>query len=125
MHAEQNKGEARNALARAVFINRRGENRDRRFEQQRYRVSGLNLLMAAIVLWHTVYLAGHQALNGHDVALLQFLSPLGWEHVTLPAITSGAAAPNSAQGNSGRYGRCYRVSVRFFPFSETIQKRSK
>ena len=30
-------GEARNALARAVFFNRLGEIRDRSFEQQRYR----------------------------------------------------------------------------------------
>ncbi|MCP2010717.1 Tn3 family transposase [Duganella violaceipulchra] len=51
-----NKGEARNALARAVFIHRLGEIRDRSFEQQRYRASGLNLVTAAIVLWNTVYL---------------------------------------------------------------------
>ncbi|HDD8738138.1 TPA: Tn3 family transposase, partial [Escherichia coli] len=30
--------------------------RDRSFEQQRYRASGLNLVTAAIVLWNTVYL---------------------------------------------------------------------
>ena len=35
-----NKGEARNALARAVFFNRPGELRDRTFENQRYRASG-------------------------------------------------------------------------------------
>lgn len=50
VHAGLNKGEARNALARAVFIHRLGEIRDRRFEQQRYRASGLNLVTAAIVL---------------------------------------------------------------------------
>ena len=38
-----NKGEARNSLARAVFFNRLGEIRDRSFENQRYRASGLNL----------------------------------------------------------------------------------
>jgi TnpA family transposase len=38
-----NKGGARNALARAVFFNQLGEIRDRSFEQQRYRASGLNL----------------------------------------------------------------------------------
>jgi TnpA family transposase len=31
-----NKGEAKNALARAVFFNRLGELRDRSFENQRY-----------------------------------------------------------------------------------------
>ena len=45
-----NKGEARNALARAVFFNRQGEMRDRSFENQRYRASGLNLIVAAIKL---------------------------------------------------------------------------
>ncbi|WP_139343648.1 Tn3 family transposase, partial [Escherichia coli] len=41
VHAGLNKGEARNALARAVFFNRLGEIRDRSFEQQRYRASAL------------------------------------------------------------------------------------
>ena len=88
VHAGLNKGEARNALARAVFFNRLGEIRDRSFEQQRYRASGLNLVTAAVVLWNTVYLerAAH-ALRGNglgiDDALLQYLSPLGWEHINL------------------------------------------
>jgi hypothetical protein len=42
-----NKGEARNALARAVLFYRLGELRDRSFENQRYRASGLNLVVAA------------------------------------------------------------------------------
>jgi len=88
VHAGLNKGEARNALARGVFFNRLGEIRDRSFEQQRYRASGLNLVVAAIVLWNTVYLdRATQALRRHgqavDDALLPFLSPLGWEHLTL------------------------------------------
>ena len=83
-HAGLNKGEARNALARAVFFNRLGEIRDRSFEQQRYRASGLNLVTAAVVLWNTVYLErATKALNGRDAALLQYLSPLGWEHINL------------------------------------------
>lgn len=51
-----NKSEAKNALTRAVFFNRMGELRDRSFENRRYRASGLNLVVAAIVLWNTVYL---------------------------------------------------------------------
>ena len=82
-----NKGEAKNALARAVFFYRLGEIRDRRFEHQRYRASGLNLVMAAIVLWNTVYLeraTRRCASKGAvDEALLQYLSPLGWEHINL------------------------------------------
>jgi TnpA family transposase len=88
VHAVLNKGEARNALARAVFFNRLGEIRDRGFEQQRSRASGLNLVTAAIVLWNTVYLErAAAALRGHgrpvDYTLLQYLSPLGWEHINL------------------------------------------
>jgi TnpA family transposase len=56
VQAGLNKGEARNALARAVFFNRLGEIRDRNYEQQRFRASGLTLITAAIVLWNTVYL---------------------------------------------------------------------
>lgn len=61
VNAGLNKGEARNALARAVFFTRLGEIRDRSFEQQRYRATA--------------------ALKGHgqpvDTTLLQYLSPLG------------------------------------------------
>ena len=83
-----NKGEARNALARAVFFNRLGEVRDRSFEQQRYRASGLNLVTAAIVLWNTTYLErATRALSNQttpaDENLRQYLSPLGWEHINL------------------------------------------
>lgn len=88
VHAGLNKGEARNALARAVFFNRLGELRDRGFEQQRYRASGLTLVTAAIILWNTVYL--ERAINvmqrrrpSLDPDLLRYLSPLGWEHINL------------------------------------------
>jgi Transposase and inactivated derivatives, TnpA family len=88
VHAGLNKGEARNALARAVFFYRLGEIRDRSFEQQRYRASGLNLVTAALVLWNTVYLERTvQALQARgspvESHLLPFLSPLGWEHINL------------------------------------------
>lgn len=87
-HAGLNKGEARNALARSVFFYRLGEIRDRSFEQQRYRASGLNLVTAAIVLWNTVYLErAVQAMLDRDLPvapiLYPYLSPLGWEHINL------------------------------------------
>ncbi|MGI2299064.1 Tn3 family transposase, partial [Candidatus Cardinium hertigii] len=83
-----NKGEARNALARTVFFYRLGEIRDRKFDNQRYRSSGLNLITAAIVLWNTVYLQrATEALRYKkkmiDDTLYQYLSPLGWEHINL------------------------------------------
>lgn len=88
VHVGLNKGEARNALARAVFFNRLGELRDRRYENQRHRASGLNLVVAAIVLWNTVYLERVVAVlrrRGQVIAdeLLAHLSPLGWEHINL------------------------------------------
>jgi len=54
--AELNKGEARNALARAVCFHRLGRLRDRTAEQQGHCASGLALVTAAIALWNTVYL---------------------------------------------------------------------
>ena len=87
-HAGLNKGEARNALARALFFNRLGELRDRSFENQIYRASGLNLLIAAIILWNTRYLelalAELQA-RGRAVSheLARRIAPLGWEHISL------------------------------------------
>jgi len=70
------------------FFNRLSEIQDRSFEQQRYRASGLNLVTAAIVLWNTVYLerathAMRAAGRAVDDGLLQYLSPLGWEHINL------------------------------------------
>jgi hypothetical protein len=87
-NAGLNKGEARNALARAVFFHRLGELRDRFFESQLYRASGLNLLVAAIILWNTRYLeTAVETLRaaGRPVPddLLRHVAPLGWEHVSL------------------------------------------
>jgi TnpA family transposase len=83
-----NKGESRNALARAVFFNRLGEIRDRSYHQQAYRAGGLALITSAIVLWNTVYMEKSvQLMNDRgdkfDLDLCKHLSPLGWEHIGL------------------------------------------
>ena len=82
-----NKGEARNSLARAVFFYRLGEIRDRSFENQRYRASGLNLVVAAITLWNTVYLeraiAALRQQRSIDEKLISHVAPVGWGHVIL------------------------------------------
>lgn len=80
-----NKGEARNALARALFFYRLGELRDRTFENQVYRASGLNLLIAAIILWNTRYLeaAFDEIGASADPDLIRHIAPLGWEHISL------------------------------------------
>lgn len=88
-----------------AFFNHLGEIRDRSFEQQHYRASGLNLVTAAIVLWNTVYLErAANALRGHgqtvEDALLQYLSPLGWEHISL---TGDYLWRSSAKIGAGKY----------------------
>jgi hypothetical protein len=82
-----------------------GEIRDRSFEQQCYRASGLNLVTAAIVLWNTIYLeCATSALRSHsqtaDNALLQYLSPLGWEHINL---TGDYLWRSSAKVGAGKF----------------------
>ncbi|KGB10167.1 tn3 transposase DDE domain protein [Enterobacteriaceae bacterium ATCC 29904] len=88
VQAGLNKGEARNALARAVFMHRLGEIRDRGLENQSYRASGLTLLTAAISLWNTVYIErAIDSLRRKGIPiteqLITHLSPLGWEHINL------------------------------------------
>lgn len=61
---------------------------DRLIENQEYRASGLNLLIAAISYWNTVYMdraAQHLQSSGgtFDDTLLAHLSPMGWAHISL------------------------------------------
>ena len=103
-NAGLNKGEARNALARAVFFHRLGEIRDRTFENQRYRASGLNLAVAAIILWNTVYLgrAVDELRSRGEIIpddLLAHVAPLGWEHI---AFNGDYVWPAEPLGNAFR-----------------------
>ena len=114
VNAGLNKGESRNSLDRAVFFNRLGEIRDRSFEQQQYRASGLNLVTAAIALWNTVYLdrvikAWKEQGRPVDQLLLQNLSPLGWEHINL---TGDYVWRNRFKGKMGHF-RAIRGRYRF------------
>ena len=103
-NAGLNKGEARNALARAIFFHRLGEIRDRTLENQQYRASGLNLAVAAIVLWNTVYLGrAVQELRSHGEIIsdeiLAHVAPLGWEHI---ALNGDYVWPTEPLGNAFR-----------------------
>jgi len=87
-HSGLNKGELRNSLAKALRFYRRGTVADRDREEQQRKASGLNLMIAAIGLWNTVYLEkAIQAMGevGNPVPehVIPHLSPLGWEHITL------------------------------------------
>lgn len=86
-----NKGEAAHKLKRAVFFHERGEIRDRSFDSQAFRASGLNLVVSAIVYWNTVYLARCVAQLKRDGThvpdeLLKHVSPISWEHINLTGI---------------------------------------
>lgn len=88
-----NKGEAAHKLKRAVFFHERGEIRDRSFDSQAFRASGLNLVVSAIVHWNAVYLSratAHLRQRGRNIPneLLKHVSPLSWEHINLTGIYS-------------------------------------
>jgi TnpA family transposase len=80
-----NKGEAMNALARAIFFGKRGEFRERELQDQLQRASALNILINAISVWNTVYLQKaidyQKSRNGLDESLLKHIAPLGWAHI--------------------------------------------
>jgi len=88
-----NKGELRNALAKALRFYRRGVVADRDREEQQRNASGLNLVIAAISLWNTVYLQKATTEAGNPVPedLIPHLSPLGWEHITFTGPTIGGS----------------------------------
>jgi len=80
-----NKGEAVNALARAIFFGKHGEFRERALQDQLQRASALNIIINAISVWNTVYLeeAIKELKKRGDFRedLMPHVSPLGWEHV--------------------------------------------
>jgi hypothetical protein len=84
--AEQGRGQQFAAPGRV--LRQEGEFRDRTFENQSFRASGLSLLTAAIVHWNTIYLdQAVQYLRAQGVVisneLLAHVAPLGWEHIGL------------------------------------------
>ena len=101
------------SLARAVFLHRLGEIRDRKPENQSYRASGLTLLTATISLWNTVYMErAVDALKRKGVKineqLLSHLSPLGWEHINL---TGDYIWKNNRIPASGKFRRLRPAKV--------------
>lgn len=112
-----NKGEAAHKLKRAVFFHERGEIRDRSYDSQAFRASGLNLVVSTIVYWNTVYLsraAAHLRQQGRNIPdeLLKHVSPLSWEHINLTGIYSWDAEQQMTDGFRPlrRTGRMLRVA---------------
>jgi len=87
IHRGLNKGEAMNALARAIFFGKRGELRERELQDQLQRASALNIIINAISIWNTTYLQKAveylQSNNELDEKLLKHIAPLGWEHINI------------------------------------------
>lgn len=103
IHRGLNKGEAMNALARAIFFGKYGELRERALQDQLQRASALNILINAISVWNTVYLA--KAIEFKRKAgtlnedLLNHISPLGWEHINfLGEYTFNSKLPDTVNG---------------------------
>lgn len=85
IHRGLNKGEAMNALARAIFFGKHGELRERALQDQMQRASALNIIINAISIWNTIYLqqATEQRKEQGSLQeeLIKYISPLGWEHI--------------------------------------------
>jgi Tn3 transposase DDE domain-containing protein len=117
----------KNALARAAFFNRLGEMRGRSSKNQRYRASGLTMVLAPIILWNTVYLScAIDDLKAQGVPvddnLLEHLSPLGWEHINLTGDTSGVRTGVWKVANLDLSDPFPFLNVRFFPFRRDVRR---
>lgn len=80
-----NKGEAMNALARAIFFGKHGQFHERAIQDQLQKSSALNILINSITLWNTVYLSKAveklKEKESFNEELLNNISPLAWEHI--------------------------------------------
>ncbi|PZR31084.1 Tn3 family transposase [Caulobacter segnis] len=112
-----NKSEARHALAQAVFVHKQGRIADRTLQNQEHRASGLNLVIAAIALWNTLYMQrAVEHLQDREVAapdeLLAHLSPMSWAHVGLTGdyLWANAATAGGFRPLNDPADRLYRVA---------------
>lgn len=98
-----NKGEAVNALARAIFFGKLGEFRERALQDQLQRASALNIIINAISVWNTVYLeeAIEELKKKGEFRedLMPHVSPLGWEHINFLGEYNFDVAYNSSLRN--------------------------
>ncbi|WP_430540802.1 Tn3 family transposase [Planktotalea arctica] len=83
-----NKSEARHSLAKAVFAHSQGRIYDRSDAAQQKHAMALNMVVAVIMFWNTLYMdkaSAHLARQGQipNLKLLCHTSPFGWEHTIL------------------------------------------
>lgn len=82
------KGEQIHALAREVGYGKQGRITARDWQGQKNSASCLTLIMAAIIYWQAkeinrILNECHPELAGVDLALLEHISPIGWENIIL------------------------------------------
>ena len=66
-----NKGETRHSLARAVFAHSQGRIHDRSDAAQQKRAMALNLVIAAIIYWNTIYMEKAAQSRREDQPIVQ------------------------------------------------------
>jgi hypothetical protein len=99
---------------------RQGEIRDRTFENQSFRASGLSLITTAIVHWNTVYLdRAVRQLHAQGAVVpddpLAHVAPLGWRAHRLDRRLRPWSSPRQASGSYAMFAprSCHWLSVRF------------
>ena len=91
-----------------------------------YRASGLNLVVAAIILWNTLYLERvirllQQKARSISNELLVHPSPLGWEYINLTGDYIWHANRRVVKGHFRPLRQPREAAVRWF---ETVQTNS-
>ena len=107
IHAQLNRGEQRNGLARQVFFGRRGALYRSYVAGQENQLGTLGFVLNAIVLWNTIYLdaaleqmrSAGQEVIGADIA---HLTPLGHAHIRVEGRYQFSLAPGLARGQLRR-----------------------
>jgi TnpA family transposase len=98
-----NRGEARHALARAIFYGQRGELRQAYREGQEEQLGALGLMVNIVVIWNTLYqdrILSDLRRRGVEVLRedIERLSPLGRDHIKLHGHYPFALADVVQQG---------------------------
>ena len=98
-----NRGEARHAVARAIYHGKRGEIHKHYREGQEDQLSALGLVTNAVVLWNTIYMEAalnHLRQQGMDLKKEDAarLSPLQYKHVNMLGHYSFSLADFITQG---------------------------
>ncbi|MGL6105713.1 Tn3 family transposase [Romboutsia sp.] len=80
-----NKGESINSVARLIFFGKQGRLNENRIERQLEKVSCLNILLSALIIWNSRYLEKiYKEIKDEpwfDLDEFKRVSPLGTQHI--------------------------------------------